>query len=101
MEIVKALLGIVVGVGILILVIQFALPALLVIFAFIIIMGVIRSWTTAKNQKNYRRAYEERTTRNTQNTRNTSSRGTSYSNTSRNTNPDVIDAEFTEEEIVD
>ena len=83
---------------------QLALP-LLGVFAIIIILGVVRGWVNAKRFGGHRNAYEQQRARDqraqqqrAQNQRSSSSYST---NQRSNNNVDVIDAEFTEEEIVD
>lgn len=98
MDIIKAVIGIIVGVMVIFLVIQFALPAILVVFAFVIIMSVLRSWRSAGNQNRSRREYEQQTNRTQANRQR---QNNTYQSTRSNSHPDIIDAEYTEEEIVD
>lgn len=103
MEVIKAILAILVGIMVIFIVSQLALP-LLGIFAIIIILGVVRAWFSAKRYGGHRNAYEQQRARDqearqrqAQSRRNTNT----YRTSSQSNNVDVIDAEFTEEEIVD
>lgn len=104
MEVVRAIIAILVGVMVIFIVAQLALP-LLGVFAVIIVLGVVRAWASARRYGSHRSAYEqqrqrdERARRHQSQQQRTSSQSRSQS--SRSNNPNVIDAEFTEEEIVE
>ena len=94
MEVIKAILGLIVGVMVLSVLFQLIGPILLIIFVIFAISSV-RIWYMNRNirgQGNYSRRETYSQSNNRQNRQ---------TNTSSKRPTDVIDAEFTEEEIID
>ncbi len=98
MEVIRAIIMMIVGVMFLIILAQLALP-LLGFFAILVIIGLIRNYFFRRSIQ--KRAEQFERTRSSNQKEREKRQNSSYTQSSSNVVGDVIDAEFTEEEIID